>query len=275
MKIKYYGTRGSIPTPGADTIKYGGNTACISIQTETDRIILDAGSGLRLLGLDLMKESQMREKGHCTFFFSHVHWDHIQGIPFFLPAYSKGNRFDLYGSPTVHTSLEDVLAHQQHFLNFPIEFANMPATFNFFDLKDDETVKIGAAEITCKKLQHPGGVFAYRIKEKGKSIVYATDTEHYSVMDWRLLELAQGADLLIYDCNFTPEEYAEKRRVGWGHSTYEEGIKIAKEAGVKEFHMFHHDPLHSDDFLEKEILTPAKKLFPNSHLAREGWEFEL
>lgn len=275
MKIKYYGTRGSIPTPGADTVKYGGNTSCVSIQTETDLIILDAGSGLRLLGIDLMDNGQMKGDGHCSFFFSHVHWDHIQGIPFFLPAYIKGNCFDFYGSPNVDTSMQDVLVHQQQFLNFPIEFGEMPVTSNFSALKDGETVKIGSAEVTGKKLQHPGGVFAYRVEEKGKSIVYATDTEHYSVLDWRLVELAKGADILIYDCNFTPEEYETNRRIGWGHSTYEEGIKVVKEAGVKEFHMFHHDPLHSDDFLEKEILEPAKKLFPNSHLAREGWEFEL
>ena len=275
MKIKYYGTRGSIPTPGADTVKYGGNTSCVSIQTETDLIILDAGSGLRLLGIDLMDNGQMKGDGHCSFFFSHVHWDHIQGIPFFLPAYIKGNCFDFYGSPNVNTSLKDVLVHQQQFLNFPVEFGEMPATSTFSALKDGETVNIGSAEVTGKKLQHPGGVFAYRVEEKGKSIVYATDTEHYSVMDWRLVELAKEADVLIYDCNFTPEEYETKRRVGWGHSTYEEGIKVAKEAGVKEFHMFHHDPLHSDNFLEKELLEPAKKLFPNSHLAREGWEFEL
>lgn len=275
MKIKYYGTRGSIPTPGPTTVKYGGNTPCITVRTEKDLIILDAGSGLRQLGLDLMGDGFSKGTGKCSFFFSHVHWDHIQGIPFFLPAYIKGNNFDLYGLPDIHTTLEDVLAHQQHYLNFPIQFGEMPATFNFINMKDGETVSIGSAKVTNKKLNHPGGVFAFKVEENGKSIVYATDTEHYSVLDWRLVELCEGADLLIYDCNFTPEEYTTKRRIGWGHSTYEEGIKIVKEAGVKQFHMFHHDPLHTDEFLEKEKLEPARKLFPDSHLAQEGWEFEV
>ena len=275
MKIKYYGTRGSIPTPGPTTVKYGGNTSCLRVQMKNDVIILDAGSGLRQLGLDLMQQGFFEGKGRCSFFFSHVHWDHIQGIPFFLPAYIKGNSFDFYGSPNVSTTLEEVLAHQQHFLNFPIEFGDMPAKFNFLSFRDGEAVKIGPATVAGRKLHHPGGVFAYRVEEHGKSIVYATDTEHYSVPDWRLIDLAKNADLLIYDCNFTPDEYANKRRIGWGHSTYEEGIKIAREAKVKEFHMFHHDPLHSDDFLEEEILKPARKLFENSHLAREGWEFEI
>ncbi len=275
MKIKYYGTRGSIPTPGPTTVKYGGNTSCVSIKAGEDYIILDAGSGLRQFGLDLMQKGFFEGKGKCSFFFSHVHWDHIQGIPFFLPAYIKGNNFNLYGTPNVHTTLEDVMAHQQHYLNFPVEFKEMPATFNFCDLKDGETVTIGDTTITNKKLNHPGGVFAYRVEQGGKSMVYATDTEHYSVLDWRLVDLCKEADLLIYDCNFTPEEYRDKRRIGWGHSTYEEGIKIVKEAGVKQFHLFHHDPLHSDDFLEEEILKPAQKLFKNSHLAKEGWEFEI
>lgn len=275
MKVKYYGTRGSIPTPGPSTVKYGGNTSCVSVKIDDDLIILDAGSGIRLLGLDLMNNGFLKGSGKCSFFFSHVHWDHIQGIPFFLPAYIKGYKFDFYGSPNVHTTLEEVLAHQQQSLNFPVEFGEMPATFNFFDLKDGESVKVGSATVTNRKLQHPGGVYAYRIDEGGKSLVYATDTEHYSVLDWRLVELAKDADILIYDCNFTPDEYAEKKRIGWGHSTYEEGIKVVKEANVKALHMFHHDPMHSDDFLEKEILEPARKLFPECHLAREGWEFEI
>ena len=275
MKIKYYGTRGSIPTPGPTTVKYGGNTSCVSVETDGRQLILDAGSGLRQLGLDLMQKGFFKGEGRCSFFLSHVHWDHIQGIPFFLPAYIKGNSFDFYGTPNINTTLEDVLAHQQHYLNFPVEFKEMPATFNFFDLGDGETVNLDSISVTSKKLNHPGGVFAYRVEHSGKSMVFATDTEHYSALDWRLVELCKDADLLIYDCNFTPDEYRDKRKIGWGHSTYEEGIKVVKEAGVKQFHLFHHDPLHSDEFLEDEILEPARKLFPNSHLAKEGWEFEL
>ena len=114
-------------------------------------------------------------------------------------------------------TLEDALGHQQNYFNFPVEFKEMPANFNFFGLTDGETTDLGDAKVTNSKLNHPGGVFAYRVESDGKSIVYATDTEHYSALDWRLLNLAKGADLLIYDCNFTPEEYQNKKRIGWGH----------------------------------------------------------
>ncbi|MBW1739704.1 MAG: MBL fold metallo-hydrolase [Deltaproteobacteria bacterium] len=272
MKLKYYGVRGSIPTPGLHTVKYGGNTPCVAIWNADNLMILDGGTGLRVLGDDLMNTSFGRGQGEGTFLFSHLHWDHIQGFPFFKPAYIAGNLFKLYGPSHVDVTLEDAMRQQQQYQNFPVLMEDMPAAFTFTELKEGQTLEVNGMEITNRRLNHPGGVFAYRISSQGKSIVYATDTEHDSVLDPKLLELADNADILIYDTTYTPEQY--KDHVAWGHSTYKEGIKIAKAANVKALHLFHYDPSLSDETIDA-VLKKARKDFPNTFGAQEGWEITL
>lgn len=272
VKVKYYGVRGSIPAPDPGTVKYGGNTLCVAIWNADNLVILDGGTGLRVLGDELMSTPFGRGRGQATFLFSHFHWDHIQGFPFFVPAYIPGNSFELYGPSIAGVSLEDTLRQQQEYQNFPVSIAEMPSTLVFTNLKRGQILDINGMEITNRRLNHPAGVFAYRISSQGKSIVYATDTEHYSAPDPTLLELADHSDVLIYDAAYTPEQY--KDHVGWGHSTYEEGIKIAKAANVEELHLFHFDASLSDDIID-DIVKKARKDFPNTFAAREGWEFTL
>ena len=272
MKIKYYGVRGSIPTPGPDTVKYGGNTPCVAIWNGDKLLILDGGTGLRVLGNELMDTPFGRGQGQGTFLFSHLHWDHIQGFPFFMPAYIPGNFFKLYGPSHVDLTLENAMKRQQQYLNFPVLMEDMPSTFTFKELTEGQILDLDGMEVTNRRLNHPGGVFAYRISSQGKSIVYATDTEHYPAPDQKLLELADHADVLIYDATYTPEQY--KDHVTWGHSTYEEGIKIVKAAHVKALHLFHYDPSLSDELID-DVIKRARKDFPNTFAAQEGWELKL
>ncbi len=267
MKLTYYGVRGSIPTPGPETNKYGGNTSCAAVETDAGLLILDAGTGIRKLGNELLKKEFGKGKGKARLLLSHYHWDHIQGLPFFVPAYIPGNEFQLYGEERLGRTVEEIVEKQQAPPNFP-EDARFQAKMHFHALKEWETMELSdKVKISCARLNHSNGVTAYRIEENGRAIVYATDTEHYSTPDWKLEKLAQGADLLIYDGQYTPEEYPQKQK--WGHSTYEEGVKIAKRAGVKELHLFHHDPMHDDAAIDA-IVERAQRLFPNTKAAQEG-----
>ena len=272
MKVKYYGVRGSIPAPGSHTMKYGGNTLCVAVRNAGDLLVLDGGTGLRVLGNELMKTAFGRGRGEGVLLFSHFHWDHIQGFPFFVPAYIPGNSFTLYGPSIAGVSVEDALRQQQKYHNFPVSVAEMGATLTFTELAEGQSLKIKGIRIRNRRLNHPAGVFGYRISTQGKSVVYATDTEHYSAPDPILLELADRSDVLIYDAAYTPEQY--KDRAGWGHSTYEAGVKVAQAANVGALHLFHFDASLSDDIID-DIVKRARKDFPNSFAAREGWEFTL
>jgi len=276
MQITFWGERGSIPTPGAGTEAVGGNTSCVEVQAGPTRLVFDGGTGLRLLGKKLL--GQMPVTAHM--FFSHVHWDHIQGFPFFEPAFVAGNAFHLYGARKLSRTLEETLAGQMDHPNFPVHLSAMGATMTFRDLVEGEVVEIDngtwePVRVTSASGNHPQGVLAFRVECGGKAAVYATDTEHYEGrVDENLIRLAEGADVLIYDSQYMPEEYAGSAsgmssRRGWGHSTYEEGAKIARIAGASRLVLFHHDPGHDDAFVrEKE--TRAQSLFPNSVAAREG-----
>ncbi|NJK91153.1 MAG: MBL fold metallo-hydrolase [Blastochloris sp.] len=277
MKIKIWGTRGSIPTPSNSsfvTTRYGGDTTCVSIDSGEHRIILDGGTGLRLLGLEMMKENRPWD---CHFFFSHVHWDHIQGFPFFLPSFTPGNRFTLYGPRLmslpgfVGSILEKALRGQQEDLNFPVQLKDMPAEMIFKDLDDRSVItlpgKKSSVKILSAALNHPGGCYGYRIEEhvpgeRTKVFTFATDTEHLKTVHPNLQFLAKDADVLLYDGQYTPEEYEGINGMdhkGWGHSTYEWGLKEAQAAGVKLLLLHHHDPLHDDDKVA-EIEAAARAL---------------
>ncbi len=271
MQIQYFGARGSLPTPGKTTIKYGGNTTCLSLVVKEHQFIVDGGSGLRLLGLDLMKKEFAQGKGQATFFWTHFHWDHLMGFPFFVPNFIPGNKFKHYGPAQTH----DILVRQQEFITFPVEFAKMPSQHVFETLEPDQTVHIQDVQVSTCRMNHPAGGLTYKFTQGGKSVVFATDVEHLNEgIDPILLKHAQGAEVLIYDAQYTPEEYAKGRK-GWGHSTWKNAVELAKAAGVKRLHLCHHDQMHSDSFLEKQVLAPAKKIFHKTCLAREGWQFEL
>jgi phosphoribosyl 1,2-cyclic phosphodiesterase len=268
FNVRFWGVRGSIPVPGPSTVEFGGNTTCIEVRAGSELLIFDAGSGIRSLGLELLKEMPLVVR----MFFSHFHWDHIQGFPFFLPAFVKGNRYDLFGATKLSSTLAEALSGQMNYPNFPVSLADMAAQMQFHDLREGEAVACGDAVITNAQLNHPGGCFGYRVDYGGHSVVIATDTEHYSCLDPKLLKLAERADVLVYDAMYTPEEYQGKSgpaRTGWGHSTWEEGVKMARAAGVKKLVLFHHDPDH-DDKMIRSIETDARQVFPDTVAAKEG-----
>lgn len=285
MKIRFWGVRGSIPTPSQETVRYGGNTSCVSADLGDNMVIFDAGTGIRLLGTAIL---QRKAKPKMDMFLSHVHWDHIQGFPFFGPGYVAGFRIDVHGRGKADNTLGQILAGQMEGPNFPVSLNQLGAEFTYSDLRPGQGVDItspaGAkvARLECVNGHHPNGVLVYRLTDSntGRSVVYATDTEHHGKgMDQGIANLAQGADVLIYDGMYTPEEYEAKYK-GWGHSTWEKGFEIAKHAGVKTYIVFHHDPNHTDEFLENyeaEVKGKCKAQAPAMAVAfaREGMEIDL
>jgi phosphoribosyl 1,2-cyclic phosphodiesterase len=279
MRVTFWGVRGSIPTPGPQTVEIGGNTSCVEVRAGKSILIFDGGTGLRQLGKTLVKE--MPFTAHL--FFSHVHWDHIQGFPFFDPAFVAGNSIHLYGGNNVSRTLEETLAGQMDHPSFPVHLSQMGATMTFHNLYEGQVLEIAEGgervKVSTGAGNHPNGVWAYRTEHGGKSVVYATDTEHYAVVDPKLSKLATGADVLIYDAQYTPEEYAGTTgsggpKTGWGHSTFVEAAKLAKVAGVKQLVLFHHDPMQNDAAVrEKE--RRAKEIFPNTIAAQEGLTIDL
>ncbi len=272
--IQFWGVRGSIASPGPETVRYGGNTPCVEMRVGSDRLIFDGGTGLRILGQSLL--SQMPVEAHM--FFTHSHWDHIQGFPFFTPAFIKGNRFHIYGTPapngaTLQHRLHDQMLHP----NFPVPLKIMAAELRFNDLEFGEQVEIGEITVENSALNHPGEATGYRVNWRGYSAAYVTDTEHFpDKLDENVLRLAHHADVLIYDATYTNEEYnsAASSKVGWGHSTWQEAVKIARAAKVKKLVIFHHDPLHNDDFLDR-VGELAVQQFPDTVMAREGLSIQL
>ncbi len=276
FRIVFWGVRGSIPSPGPATVEVGGNTSCVEVRCGSELIILDGGTGLRLLGNRLAVEQPLRAR----LFFSHVHWDHIQGFPFFAPAFVPGNIIELYGATNVTGTLEETLAGQMNFPNFPVRLEHMGAKMTFHDIDDGHVLRFADDSVVVHgaMLNHPQGVLAYRIEFGGHSMVYATDTEHYEIPDPKLVELARSADVLIYDSQYTPEEYAGeadgRSKVGWGHSTMLEGVKIAQAAGCKRLILFHHDPDQDDEAIRTKERR-ARERFPSTDAAREGMIIEL
>jgi phosphoribosyl 1,2-cyclic phosphodiesterase len=275
MKITFWGVRGSIPTPGPDTVETGGNTSCIEVRCGERLLVFDGGTGLRLLGQRLLKELPVE----AYLFFSHVHWDHIQGFPFFAPAFIPGNKIHLFGGHNVSRTLEETLAGQMDYPSFPVHLSEMGSKMSFRDLFEGEVFELAPdIKVSNARGNHPNGVYAYRVDYQGKSVVYATDTEHYSIVDPKLKRLCKDADVLIYDAMYTPEEYAGEvgggPKTGWGHSTFVEGAALAKAAGVKQLVLHHHDPGQNDAAVrEKE--RRCREIFPNSIAAREGVSIDL
>ncbi len=274
FKIKFWGVRGSISCPGPGTVRYGGNTSCLEICVGGERLIFDGGTGLRELGQTLLTEMPL----DINMFFTHSHWDHIQGFPFFVPAFVKGNRFNIYGAiapngSTIEQRLNDQMLHP----NFPVPLQIMGADLTFCDLEIGEVVRVGEVEIQNALLNHPGEAVGYRINWRGHSAAYISDTEHFpDRLDENVLWLAKDAEVMIYDATYTDAEYHHERtsKVGWGHSTWQEAVKVAKAANVKRLVIFHHDPLHDDAFMD-EIAKNTVAAFPNSVVAQEGMVLDV
>jgi phosphoribosyl 1,2-cyclic phosphodiesterase len=275
MRIRFWGVRGSIPSPGLDTAAVGGNTSCVEVVCGKTRIVLDAGTGLRGLGNQLLndlRDSREAQPLHLTLLLSHYHWDHIQGLPFFVPVYMKQTELTIVGHANGIMSVREALTHQMTAPVFPVRLDEVGARLATREVKLGETFDVGEAKVTVAKGNHPGGVVAYRIEHEGKSLVYATDTEHYACVDPALHALAQGADVLVYDSQYLPEEY--ESRVGWGHSTYVQGAELARVAGVGKYVLFHHDPLRTDAQVA-DLEARAQSLYGSSIAAREGMRLDL
>jgi phosphoribosyl 1,2-cyclic phosphodiesterase len=271
FEVQFWGVRGSVSTPGESTVKYGGNTSCVEVRAGNTRLIFDGGTGLRILGQSLLKELPIE----AHIFFSHSHWDHIQGFPFFRPAFIPGNCFHIYGGiapngATMKQRLSDQMLHP----NFPVPMQIMKSDMKFYDMEPGDVIAIGNEGVTVEagSLNHPNTALGYRVSWQGHSVVYATDTEHYpDRLDENLVHLCRDADILIYDACYTDEEYHDNRtpKIGWGHSTWQEALKVVDAARVKRAVMFHHDPDHDDEFLA-QIEAKVQEKYPSSILAREG-----
>lgn len=274
MTIRFWGVRGSLPVPGKETLNYGGNTSCIEIDTGKDdeTIIIDAGSGIKPLGQELMNRG-FGGNGIGHLFLSHYHLDHILGFPFFAPLFKK-NRFVIYGPKPRNDSLKDIINRLISAPFFPLSLGRLSAALDFKEIEPSEVVKLNGINVSTARLNHPDGGLAYRFDLKGVSIAYMSDTEptDEGKPDGVLVDLARGADVLIYDATYTSGEYVDKK--GWGHSTPEHGIALASEACVKKLILFHHDLDHSDKKLA-EIEDEAKRKFRNVEMAKEGTEIKI
>ena len=266
LQLRFWGVRGSTPAPGKDTLVYGGNTPCVEIRTGANQILVfDAGSGIRALGHQLKGEFAGRDIS-LNLFLTHFHWDHIQGIPYFQPLFSPSTQLNVH-SWTSAEETRQVLEGQMEAPNFPLSLTEAGARVSFSQLKS-ERVKIGDVSVESFPLNHPQGAYGYRIEADGGSIVYATDLEHGDQqLDRILRDHAAGADVLIYDAQYNDEEYASHR--GWGHSTWLEATRVARDAGVGKLFLFHFDPAHADTRVaESERLAAVE--FEESCAAREG-----
>lgn len=260
--VTFWGTRGSISTPGRITEKYGGNTPCVTVSHQDTTIIVDAGTGIRNLGLELLREANGKDAPLMLhLFLSHTHWDHIQGLPFFQPAYRESTRLTIYGSSKKERFLASVLKGQMDYDYFPVSMSALKADIRIREMGDDR-IRLGPIEIDWEEqIYHPAGSVRYGFNVHGKRIVFATDVELDLIFGngkkapeaeqhrEQYLRFIEGVDLLIADGQFTEEEYPE--RIGWGHSTIPALIEAASRAKVKQLAVFHHDPQHSDKLLDE------------------------
>jgi phosphoribosyl 1,2-cyclic phosphodiesterase len=276
LSVRFWGVRGSIASPGRDMVGVGGNTSCVEVRFGDEVLILDAGTGIRALGDQLLRE----RVEHVSLLLSHLHWDHIQGLPFFLPAWLPSSRLDVIGAASTsspHIGLEESLSMQMQPPHFPVRLSDMGALLAFRQIESGQELTIGEVKVTARRLNHPGGVTGYRIEAGGRAIVYATDTEHDACPDPYLVKLAKDADLLVYDAMYTEREYRGESgpsKVGWGHSTWEAGVAVADAARVGRLVLFHHDPQRTDREVAA-IEAHADLVRPGTIAAREGLVLEL
>lgn len=268
FSVTFWGTRGSIACAGPHTVKYGGNTSCLEIMCGSKRLVFDAGSGLPMLGRKILATEGPR---HTQVFLTHTHLDHIIGMPFFALFHIPGLNIPVHAGhlKPVGMTLHDVLSDMMRAPLFPVPPEIFGANVTFEDFEAGETLHpLPDIELQTAPLNHPNGACGYRINYAGRSIAYITDTEHYpDRIDQRVAALVAGADIMIYDATYTDEEY--DRFVGFGHSTWQEGVKLSDAAGVKQLVLFHHDPSHSDDMMDA-IAADVEAARPGTIVAREG-----
>lgn len=260
MRVRFWGTRGSIATPGPTTLRYGGNTSCVELVTNSGwRFIFDCGTGMRPLGIEMM--AKLKPPIKATILLGHTHWDHIQGFPFFTPAFEPGNSFTVVAPKGMGRSLADVLSGQMEFTYFPVELDQLPARIEFRELGEG-VYDFGGAKVITQFINHPAPCLGYRVEADGVIVVYQCDHEPFSETLWkegsspgrsesilhdgdrRHANFMRHADLVIHDAQYTPEEYAAKRN--WGHSTYEYAVELAALSDVRQLALTHHDPTHDD-----------------------------
>jgi len=272
FKVKFWGVRGSIACPSPHHIAFGGNTSCVEVSCGGARIILDCGTGVRNLGHWLLR----KQVHYATLMLSHTHWDHINGFPFFTPAFHPGCEFTIMAGHLKNSTIEGVFADQMQNPYFPVPLEAMLARKKFEDFRAGDTFSLPdnpQVRIRTAPLNHPNGATAYRIEYEGKAFCYVTDTEHVPGQpDQNVLGLIEGADLVAYDSTYTDAEFPSK--IGWGHSTWEEGVRLARAAYVKSLAIFHHDPDHEDRFMER-IEAEAKSIWPGAFVARENMRINL
>lgn len=301
IKIKFWGVRGSIPTPGPRTLKYGGNTSCVEIQFPgIPRFIIDAGSGIRELGKELL---QIKDPVKSHIFLSHFHWDHIQGLPFFKPAFKPGNEFIIYGCDEPNVQLSNIISMQMNPIYFPVAVEDMGAKLEFRNIQE-ERLMVDGVTVDTKYMNHPGYTLGFRFSYGGKSIVYISDNEPFTNpfeekkgdkssaeisledrfehfvddKEASLVQFISNADLLIHDTQYFPEEYLQ--RITWGHSPYTYTVDLAVKGKVKQLVLFHHDPDHDDETVSQiaELSNQrlAEKNYPIPCIpAREGSILEI
>ncbi len=273
MKIRFWGTRGSIPTPGQRTVRYGGNTACVEVRAADGALlVLDAGTGLRELGLSLNGAGPL----DLDLLLSHLHWDHIQGIPFFRPAYDPKTRIRIHG-PAQQRPVRDMLGVGMDDPFFPVTLDGMPAQLEINDLDSGAEARLGAFRVRATKVLHPAPCLAYRIEADGRTLVYATDTEDpFSGKENPVVALARGADTLVHDAQYLEHDF----KPTWGHSTIDTAIDVALRAGVRRLVLYHHDPDRTDDALDLigiEAQERARSSDPGLEVvvAKEGVELRV
>jgi len=264
--VTFWGTRGSIPTPGAHTARYGGNTSCVAVEGPGGQlVILDAGTGIRELGLTLVERQNGAVKAEIL--LSHTHWDHIQGLPYFKPFFAPGNTVRIWGSKQGAKSLDAILHLQMDPAVFPVPLSAVSAALSVQEVQPGGQFSVGPFRAQVMQLRHPGTTLAYRLTplSGGKSMAYVTDNElgpggsYDTPPSWRrdLVQFLDRVDLLVHDAMYTPAELETHR--GWGHSSYEEAVELAAEAGAKQLVLFHHEPEHDDGALD-ELVAAARRL---------------
>jgi len=271
MQVRFWGVRGSTPTPQPENMRYGGNTPCVEVRRNGRLYVFDCGTGLRNLGKQWAQEF-VGSPIEAHIFISHFHWDHIQGIPFFVPLYDPQNRFVFHSSNHAY-GFREIIEGQMIEPYFPVDMSHMAARRSFRVL-DEGRRQFDGCWLETRWLNHPQGCLGFRLETPEGVLVYATDNEPGPAkFDATVRELARSADVLIYDAQYSPEEYATKRR-GWGHSHWREAVSVAHDSGARELILFHHDPDQTDSRLDA-LVRSAAKYHPNVRAAAEGMEICL